>query len=338
MQKIPAEKFKPVPRTDSEEMERIVGPSLTYAQDSWRRLKKNKVAIISLVILILITLLAIFAPVFSPYHYAEQNPQFANLPPKIPSLKNVSLFNGMGNVGGNLVDRYRAANVSEGQYYYLGTDALGRDLLSRIIYGTRISIFIGVCAALFNLLVGVPYGLISGWMGGKVDNIMMRFLEILSGVPNLVVVILLLLVLEPGLTSIIIALGLTEWISMARIVRAQTLRLKKQEYTLAVRSLGGSSIRIALKHLIPNMSGIIIIQTIYSIPSAIFFEAFLSFIGLGVPAPNASLGALINDGYSTFQFLPHLMWYPAAMISIILIAFNMFANGLRDALDPRTID
>ena len=338
MHKISAEKFKPVPRTDSEEMERIVGPSLTYAQDSWRRLKKNKIAIISLVILILITLLAIFAPVFSPYHYAEQNPQFANLPPKIPSLENLSLFNGMGNVGGNLVDRYRAANVPEGQYYYLGTDALGRDLLSRIIYGTRISIFIGICAALFNLLVGVPYGLISGWMGGKVDNNMMRFLEILSGVPNLVVVILLLLVLEPGLTSIIIALGLTEWISMARIVRAQTLRLKKQEYTLAVRSLGGSSIRIALKHLIPNMSGIIIIQTIYSIPSAIFFEAFLSFIGLGVPAPNASLGALINDGYSTFQFLPHLMWYPAAMISIILIAFNMFANGLRDALDPRTID
>lgn len=337
-QELSAEKFKPILRKETEEIEKIVGTSLTYVQDSWRRLKKNKIAMVSLILLVLIVLLAIFAPFFAPYHYAQQNPSYANLPPKIPGLESFSLFNGMGRVGGNLVDRYAAANVPETQYYYLGTDALGRDLLSRIIYGTRISIFIGVCAASFNLFVGVPYGLISGWKGGKIDNIMMRFLEVLSGVPNLVVVILLLLVLEPGLLSIIIALGLTEWIAMARVVRAQTLRLKNQEYILAARSLGESPFKIALKHLIPNMSGVIIIQTIYSIPSAIFFEAFLSFIGLGVPAPNASLGTLINDGYSTFQFLPHLMWYPAAMISLILIAFNMFANGLRDALDPRTLD
>lgn len=332
------EKFKRVKRQDAKVIEKISAPSLTYAEDSWRRLKKNKIAVISIGVLLIIALIAIFAPVFAPHHYTTQNPQYANLPPKIPGLENIPLFNGMGSVGGRLVDRYEAANMPGDQYYYLGTDALGRDLLSRIIYGTRISIFIGICAALFNLFVGVPYGLVSGWMGGKVDNAMMRFLEILSGVPNLVVVILLLLVLEPGLLSIIIALGLTEWIAMARVVRAQTLRLKNQEYVLAARSLGEASFNIAFKHLIPNMAGVIIIQTIYSIPSAIFFEAFLSFIGLGVPAPNASLGALINDGYSTFQFLPHLMWYPAAVISIILIAFNMFANGLRDALDPRTRD
>lgn len=337
-ERLSEENFKPVARKPHEEIEKIVGTSLTYVQDSWRRLKKNKIAMLSLVLLFVIVILAIFAPFFAPYHYAEQNPSYANLPPKIPGLEKISLFNGMGQVGGNLVDRYAAANVPPDQYYYLGTDALGRDLLSRILYGTRISIFIGICAALFNLLIGLPYGLISGWKGGKTDNIMMRFLEVLSGVPNLVVVILLLLVLEPGLLSIIIALGLTEWIAMARVVRAQTLRLKGQEYILAAQSLGEAPIKIALKHLIPNMSGVIIIQTIYSIPSAIFFEAFLSFIGLGVPAPNASLGTLINDGYSTFQFLPHLMWYPAAMISLILIAFNMFANGLRDALDPRTLD
>lgn len=322
----------------AEDIERIASPSLTYIEDSRRRLKKNKIAMISLVLLIVIILIAVLAPVFAPYHYAQQNPQYANLPPKIPGLENWSLFDGMSNVGGKLVDRYTSASVPIEQYYYLGTDALGRDLLSRIIYGTRISIFIGVCAALFNLIIGVPFGLISGWMGGKIDNIMMRILEILSGVPNLVVVILLLLVLDPGLSSIIIALGLTEWISMARLVRAQTLQVKNQEYILAAKSIGESSFKIALKHLIPNMSGVIIIQTIYSIPSAIFFEAFLSFIGLGVPPPNASLGTLINNGYSTFQFLPHLMWYPAAMISIILIAFNMFANGLRDALDPKTVD
>lgn len=335
---IAAEKFKPIAQKDTEITEKIAAPSLTYVQDSWRRLRQNKVAMVSLILLLLIALIAIFAPFFAPYHYAEQRPSFANLPPKIPGLEQINLFNGMGKVGGNLVDRYATAAVPDDQYFYLGTDVLGRDLLSRIIYGTRISIFIGICAALFNLFLGVPYGLISGWMGGKVDNVMMRFLEILSGVPNLVVVILLLLILEPGLTSIIIALGLTEWIAMARVVRAQTLRLKNQEYILAARSLGETSFKISIKHLIPNMSGTIIIQTIYSIPSAIFFEAFLSFIGLGVPAPYASLGTLINDGYSTFQFLPHLMWYPAAMISLILIAFNMFANGLRDALDPRTVD
>jgi oligopeptide transport system permease protein len=340
LRNLPADKFTLVAREekDREEIEKISAPSLTYLQDSWRRLKKNKVAIISMGILMVITLIAIFAPFFAPHHYAAQNPQFSNLPPKIPGLEGFSLFNGMGTVGGRMVDRYAAANVPADQYFYLGTDVLGRDLLSRILYGTRISIFIGVCAALFNLVIGVPYGLVSGWMGGKVDNIMMRILEVLSGIPNLVVVILLLLVLEPGLISIIIALGLTEWIAMARLVRAQTLQLKNREYILAARSLGESSFKIALKHLIPNMSGTIIIQTIYSIPSAIFFEAFLSFIGLGIPAPIASLGTLINDGYSTFQFLPHLMWYPAAMISIILIAFNMFANGLRDALDPKTVD
>lgn len=338
MHTIATEKFNRVNPKDTEVIEKIAAPSLTYAQDSWRRLRQNKVAMISLVLLLVIAIIAMFAPIFAPYHYAQQRPSFANLPPKIPGLEDISLFNGIGRVGGNMVDRYAQAAVPENQYFYLGTDVLGRDLLSRIIYGTRISIFIGICAALFNLFLGVPYGLIAGWMGGKVDNVMMRFLEILSGVPNLVVVILLLLILEPGLTSIIIALGLTEWIAMARVVRAQTLRLKSQEYVLAARSLGETSFKISIKHLLPNMSGTIIIQTIYSIPSAIFFEAFLSFIGLGVPAPYASLGTLINDGYPTFQFLPHLMWYPAAMISLILIAFNMFANGLRDALDPRTID
>lgn len=335
---IPADKFKPVDKQKAEEIEKISTPSLTYIQDSWRRLKQNKVAMFSLFLLILITILAIFAPVIAPHHYATQNAQFSNLPPKIPGLENYGMFDGMSTVGGAAVDRYASAGVPEDMYFYLGTDALGRDLLSRIIYGTRVSLFIGIAAASFNLFIGVPYGLISGWMGGRVDNIMMRILEVLSGIPNLVIVILLLLVLKPGLSSIIIALGLTEWISMARIVRAQTLQLKNQEYILASRSLGQEAFKIAFKHILPNISGIIIIQTIYSIPSAIFFEAFLSFIGLGIPAPQASLGTLINDGYRTFQFLPHLMWYPALAICILMLAFNMFANGLRDALDPRTND
>ncbi len=335
---IPVEKFDPIHSQSQSDMEKISKPSLTYLQDSWRKLKKNKIAMVSLIILIIVSLIALLAPWIAPYHYAEQNPQFANLPPKIPALSDWSLFDGISRVAGEAVDRYAEQGVPADQFFILGTDALGRDLFSRIIYGTRVSLFIGIMAALFNLIIGVPYGLIAGWIGGRTENIMMRILEIFSGIPNLVVVILLLLVLKPGLTSIILALGLTEWIPMGRVVRAQTQRLKNEEYILASRSLGQSGMKIASKHILPNISGTIIIQTIYSIPSAIFFEAFLSFIGLGIPSPMASLGTLINDGYKTFQFLPHLMWYPAFAISIIILAFNLFGNGLRDALDPRIVE
>lgn len=336
--KVPAEMFEPAERGDYEEREKISAPSLSFGQDAWRRLKNNKVALVSLWILIIVVIIALLAPVIAPHHYASQNAEFANLPPKIPALDWIPLFNGMQDAGGQAIDAYAQAGVPEDVYYILGTDALGRDLFSRILYGTRVSLFIGVVAALLNLLIGVPYGLISGWMGGRVDNIMQRILEILSGVPNLVVVILLLLVLRPGISSIILALALTEWITMARLVRAETLKVKNEEYVLAAQALGESPAKIAFMHILPNISGVIIIQTIFSIPNAIFFEAFLSFIGLGIPAPQASLGTLINDGYKTFRFLPHLMWYPSGVLSVIMISFNMLANGLRDALDPKTID
>lgn len=336
---IAADKFRPATQHDHvAEREQIAGESLNFLQDSWRRLKKNKVAIVSLVVLIVVVILAILAPVIAPADPNAQNVAFANLPPKIPGLENFAWFDGKSEVAGTAIDQYAANNVPEDVYYYLGTDALGRDLLSRVLYGTRVSLFIGMMAALFNLVIGVPYGIISGWNGGRIDNIMMRLLEILSGVPNLVIVILMLLVLQPGIMSIIIALAITEWISMARVIRAQTMKIKSQEYILAARSLGESAWKISFRHILPNLSGIIIIQTVFSIPSAIFFEAFLSFIGLGIPAPNASLGTLINDGYKTFRFLPHLMWYPAGVICIVMIAFNMLANGLRDALDPKTND
>ncbi|KAA9300036.1 MULTISPECIES: oligopeptide ABC transporter permease [Aerococcus] len=336
--KMSKESFRPVNHEDYLSAETISAPSLSFIQDAWRRLKKNKAAVVSLVILIIVAIIALLAPVLAPYDYAAQNAQFANLPPKIPGLEALSWFDGKTKVAGAAVDAYAKAGVPEGQYFYLGTDALGRDLLSRILYGTRVSLFIGVVAALLNLLIGVPYGIVSGWMGGKVDNLMQRILEVMSGVPNLVVVILLLLVLRPGISSIIISLALTEWITMARLVRAETLKIKTSEYVLAARSLGESPFKIALKHILPNIAGVVIIQTIFSIPSAIFFEAFLSFIGLGIPAPQASLGTLINDGYKTFRFLPHLMWYPAGVLCIVMISFNMLANGLRDALDPKTTD
>lgn len=337
---ISADKFRPAGDSSTHhEAEKIAAPSLSFLQDSWRRLKKNKVAVFCLFVLIIVSIVAFLAPVLAPYNYAEQNPSFSNLPPKIPGLETLGIFDGtQKNTLGTAIDVYQNKGVPEGTYFYLGTDALGRDLLSRILYGTRVSLIIGFVAAILNLFIGVPYGIISGWCGGKIDTVMQRIIEVLSGIPNLVVVILLLLVLRPGIISIIIALALTEWITMARLVRAETLKVKNMEYVLAAKSLGESPFKIAIKHILPNISGVIIIQTIFAIPSAIFFEAFLSFIGLGIPAPEASLGTLINDGYKTFRFLPHLMWYPAGVLCIVMISFNMLANGLRDALDPKTTD
>ena len=310
--------FESASESSMQDKEKISAPSLSFMADSWRRLKKNKVAMVSLIILIIISMSSLLAPVIAPHDPNAQTVQYANMPPKIPGI-DINGLNGTVKQNGVVIDKYEASNVPEDVYYYLGTDSLGRDLLSRILYGTRVSLFIAFMAALFNLTLGVVYGLTSGWLGGKVDNIMQRILEILSGVPNLVVVILMLLVLKPGISSIIIALALTEWLSMARVVRAQTLKLKNQEYILAARTLGQSPMKIAFRHILPNLAGVIIIQVMFSIPSAIFFEAFLSFIGIGIPAPNASLGTLINDGYKTFRFLPHLMWYPAGIMSVIMI-------------------
>ena len=325
--------FESASESSMQDKEKISAPSLSFMADSWRRLKKNKVAMVSLIILIIISMSSLLAPVIAPHDPNAQTVQYANMPPKIPGI-DINGLNGTVKQNGVVIDKYEASNVPEDVYYYLGTDSLGRDLLSRILYGTRVSLFIAFMAALFNLTLGVVYGLTSGWLGGKIDNIMQRILEILSGVPNLVVVILMLLVLKPGISSIIIALALTEWLSMARVVRAQTLKLKNQEYILAARTLGQSPMKIAFRHILPNLAGVIIIQVMFSIPSAIFFEAFLSFIGIGIPAPNASLGTLINDGYKTFRFLPHLMWYPAGIMSVIMICFNLLADGLRDAFDP----
>ncbi|MFC4023467.1 oligopeptide ABC transporter permease [Oceanobacillus longus] len=229
---------------------------------------------------------------------------------------------------------YDAKDMSD-QYYWLGTDTLGRDQWTRLWLGTRVSLIIALVAAAIDLVVGVAYGGISAYYGGKVDNVMQRILEVLVGIPNLVVILLMILVLQPGILSIIIALSITGWIGMARIVRGEVLKLKNQEFVLAARTLGTSNGKIISKHLLPNISGIIIINTMFTIPSAIFFEAFLSFIGLGLVPPDASLGTLINTGFDNLRLYPYLLVFPAVLISVIMIAFNLIADGLRDAFDPK---
>lgn len=203
------------------------------------------------------------------------------------------------------------------------------------MYGGRISLIVGFVAAILNFILGVIYGGIAGYVGGRVDNIMMRIVDVVSSIPMLLYVILLMVILEPGLTTIIIALSLTHWLSMARLVRGQVLGLKKQEFVLAAQSLGASAKRIMLKHLIPNMMGPIMVSITMQVPYAIFTEAFLSFVGLGVTAPKASWGALCNDALPGLFTYPYQLFYPAAAISITILAFNLFGDGLRDALDPK---
>ena len=297
-----ADMFKPVDK-DIESAEAIVRPSVTYWQDAWRRLKQNRLAMVGLWVIVAITLIAIFGPMLSPYSYSDQ-----------------SLFD---------------QNMYITREHWLGTDDLGRDLLTRIMYGARISLTVGFVASFINLTVGVVYGGISGYYGGQVDNIMMRIVEILSGIPLLLYVILLMVVLKPGLQNILIALGLVYWLGMARIVRGQILSLKEQDYVLAARTIGADNWRIIWKHLIPNAMGPIIVTATLNIPQAIFTEAFLSFIGLGVNAPMASWGVLANDALPSFRTYPWQLFFPAIAISITMLAFNFLGDGLRDALDPK---
>ena len=299
---IPQELFVPA-QVDLGERERISRPSLTAWQDGWLRLKQNKAAVVSLFIIIVIVALALLAPIFSPYDFAQTDYSAIYQPPSAAHL--------------------------------FGTDGFGRDQFTRIWYGTRISLLIGFVAACLDLLLGVTYGAVSALMGGKVDAIMQRIIEVLVGIPHLIIVILLMMVLPAGVGTIIVALAITGWVNMARLVRARILQLKGQEFVMAAQVLGTSQKNIILRHLIPNTVGVIVINAMFTIPSAIFTEAFLSFIGIGLSEPKASLGVLINNGYSVLQNSPYLLICPAIVIVLIMVCFSILGDGLRDALDPR---
>lgn len=335
--KLSPDSFEPLAKGEAQDNEKIAAPSLTFTQDVWLRLKKNKGAVVSLIVILLMVIVAFGStPFINKSTLVKSQPQYANLPAKVPGLDAINGLNGKIKQGGVWVDAYAKNDVPKDKYFYLGTDYLGRSLAQRIIYGTKVSLIVALVATFFDLTVGVAYGIISGWKGGRVDNVMQRIIEIISSIPNLVIVVLMLVVLKPGMTSIILAIAISSWTTMARMIRAETLSLKTQEYVLAARTLGELPTKIAWKHLVPNLSSIIIIQTMYTIPSAIFFEAFLSFIGIGITAPETSLGVLLNEGQKNFQFLPYQMWYPAIVLCVLMIAFNLLGDGLRDAFDPKT--
>ncbi|NRF91785.1 ABC transporter permease [Paenibacillus frigoriresistens] len=281
----------------------IVRPSLNYWQDAWRRLKKNRLAMAGLIILVALIVLAIIVPFVSSYDYQTQN--------------------------------LKVKNVAPNGEHWFGTDDFGRDLWTRVWWGTRISLFIGIIAALIDLVIGVFYGGISAYYGGKVDEVMQRTIEIVYAIPFLLIAILLIMVIGSGISSIILAMAITGWVPMARLVRGQMLTLKEQEFVLASRTLGASPIRIIMRSLIPNALGIIIVQITFVVPAAIFTEAFLSFIGLGVKPPLASLGNLLSDGANYIRLYPHRLIFPTIIFSLILLSFNLLGDGLRDALDPK---
>ncbi len=302
MAEISKDKFKIV-GIDKTKSEQITRPNLTYWQDAWRRLKKNKVALFSLLILAILILMCIIQPIISNGGYAIQNMADAN---QGPSAK-----------------------------HFFGTDNLGRDLFDRLWIGGRVSLIIAFVGTLVECLVGIIYGGISGYFGGKIDNVMMRIVEILNSVPYLIIVILIAVRLGNGIVPLLLALVITGWTGIARMVRGQVMQLKESEYVMAAKTLGASPFRIIMKHMLPNTLGIIIVYITFDIPSYIFAEAFLSFIGLGIQPPETSWGAMASAGQQVMQFYPSQLIFPSLAIALTMLAFNLFGDGLRDALDPK---
>lgn len=295
--------------------EAIKRPNLTFMQDAMRRFSKNRVALVCSILIVLMMLVSAIAPMVSPFDYHEQHYGHTNAP----------LFTACdeADVPGN------------GHTHIFGTDKLGRDIWTRVWMGGRVSLIIAIASAVIDLIIGSIYGGISGYFGGTVDIIMMRVLEIINGIPYLIIVILLMMVMAPGMGTIIIAYSLVGWIPMARLVRGQVVALKSQEYITAAEAMGAGPARLIYNHLLPNTLSVMIVRVTLSIPGAIFSEAYLSYIGLGIKVPLCSWGSLAQAGIENFRLYPAQLFIPAICISLTMLAFNLFGDGLRDAFDPK---
>lgn len=314
MEKISKERFSYVGE-DAKEREAITRPSVTFMQDAMRRLVQNKVALFCCLLIIGLTLASIIAPMISPFDYREQHYSHTNA-----AMMTLCLEEG---------------GAGYGHMHIFGTDTLGRDIFARVWMGGRISLTIAVTSAVIDFFLGCIYGGISGYFGGTTDIIMMRILEIINGIPYLIIVILLMMILTPGMVTIIIAYSLVGWIPMARLVRGQVVTLKEQEFVTAAEALGAKPSRVIAKHLLPNTLSVVIVRVTLSIPAAIFSEAYLSYLGLGVQLPMCSWGSLAQAGIENFRIYPTQLIIPAICISLAMLAFNMFGDGLRDAFDPK---
>ncbi len=281
----------------------IVRPTITFWQDAWRRLRKNPVALCSLFILILFFIMVIIGPDLRGYDYTTIVAKNKN---QVPSA-----------------------------VHWFGTDNLGRDLFSRVWLGARASLAVALVCAFIQIMIGCAYGGIMAYFGGVVDEVMMRLIEVITSIPSLLVTLLVMMVLGNSLFALLIAMCITSWCSTARQIRGQIMQLREAEYVMAAEVLGASPFRIIRKHLLPNTLGILILNLTSSIPDYIFTEAGLSFLGMGLQAPNTSLGILISLGQTTMEFYPNQLFFPALILCIIVLAFNLFGDGLRDAFDPK---
>ena len=334
-----------IPATDAEKEYMVqMRPSSTFFKDGIKRLLKNKIATISFILIVLITLTSIFLPMFWPYGYEQQLGQSWGKPMD-PSYNNLAPFE-----YGETEQAKRAAGESVFPHIF-GTDSQGRDYFIRVVYGTRISLAVGFFASIIVLIIGMTIGSIAGYIGGKVDIIIMRIVDIIYSLPDTLMVILLASVMKVSLGALIegtvleklgsnmislfIVFALLYWVSMSRLIRGQILSLREQEYVLAAKAAGAKSGWVITKHLIPNCISVIIISTALQIPNAIFTESYLSFLGLGVNAPMPSLGSLASDALNGITSYPHRLVIPAIVISLIVLSLNLFGDGLRDAFDPK---
>lgn len=278
--------------------------SESYWKSSWKKLRQNKVAMVAMVILVIIVAMCILGPLLSPYSYEESN--------------------------------LAIKNQSPSSTHWFGTDQMGRDIFTRVWIGGRISLALGLIGASIDMFIGVILGGMAGYFKGRVDGLIMKVIEILSGIPYLVIVVLVSLVVGRGLLSLIIAMTLAGWCHTARMVRGQVMQIKEQEYVLAARLLGTSSMGIIKNHIFPNMMGIIVVSLTFDIPTFIFGEAFLSYIGLGIQPPMTSWGLLASSAQQNMIFYPYQLFFPTAMISITMLSLQLLGDGIRDALDPRS--
>ena len=286
-----------------EKMESIARPSLTFWQEAWRRIRGNRAAFLSLILLISYGVLAIVAPLCSKYGFDQQDAY-------------------------NMSKSFSAA-------HWLGTDSLGRDLWVRVWMGARVSLTIGLLAAILNTVIGTILGGFCGYYGGKLDMIVMRIIDVIYGIPSLIVCILVMVVLGSGVRSLIIAMIIVGWTGTCRFTRGEVFRLKEQEFVLAARVMGEPIFTIIMREIIPNIMGLLITNLAMAVPSAIFQEAFLSYIGLGISPPQASWGVLAKEGAKMLKVAPHMLYVPAFFICTTVLALNQLGNGLRDAFDPR---
>jgi oligopeptide transport system permease protein len=299
---IPPRMLEPLPE-EERQRDRINRPSVSYWRNAWLKLSKDPLAMAGFCVIAIMVLLAVLGPWLSPYTYKQQN--------------------------------YAAVNEGPSALHWFGTDKFGRDLFTRVAYGARISLTIGVCAAAINMVIGVLFGGAAGYLGGTADIALMRVADIVEGVPSLLYIILVMIFLGASMRSVIVALCISYWIRTSRVVRGQILQNKGLDYTLAARAVGESGFQILTRHLIPNSMGPVIVTVSFLIPQAIFYEAFLSFIGIGISLPVASWGTLANDAQANLGLYPHLAVFPAAAIAVTIFALNFIGDGLRDALDPR---